>query len=53
MERNELEKIRLEKAEHLRKAGMEPYPIRAQVTHNTQQALSAFEAAEKAGMTYR
>jgi lysyl-tRNA synthetase class 2 len=51
MERNELEKIRLEKIERLRKAGMEPYPIRAQVTHNTQQAVSAFEAAEKAGST--
>ena len=51
MERNELEKIRLEKIERLRKAGMEPYPIRATVTHTTQQAISAFEAAEKAGST--
>lgn len=51
MERNELEKIRLEKIERLRQAGMEPYPTRAEVTHHTQQAIDAFEAAEKAGGT--
>ncbi len=51
MERSELEKIRLEKAERLRKAGMEPYPTRSHVTHTAREALAAFEAAEAAGST--
>jgi len=42
-----LEKIRLEKIEHLRKEGVEPYPTRAERTHTSAQAIAAFEAAEK------
>jgi lysyl-tRNA synthetase, class II len=42
-----LEKIRLEKIEALRQAGYEPYPSRAERTHTSQQALTAFDAAEK------
>jgi lysyl-tRNA synthetase class 2 len=51
MERSDLEKIRLEKAERLRKAGMEPYPTRSHVTHTAREAITAFEAAEAAGST--
>ncbi len=51
MERSDLEKIRLEKAERLREAGMEPYPTRSHVTHTAQEALAAFETAEAAGST--
>jgi lysyl-tRNA synthetase class 2 len=42
-----LEKIRLEKIEALRQAGYEPYPTRAERTHTSQQAVSAFAEAEK------
>jgi lysyl-tRNA synthetase class 2 len=42
-----LEKIRLEKIEELRKEGVEPYPTRAERTHTSAQAISAFETAEK------
>jgi lysyl-tRNA synthetase, class II len=51
MERNDLEKIRLEKIEQMRARGVEPYPTRAAPTHNLQQALDAFLAAEAAGVT--
>jgi lysyl-tRNA synthetase class 2 len=51
MERSDLEKIRLEKAERLRAAGMEPYPTRSHVTHSAREALAAFEAAEAADST--
>jgi lysyl-tRNA synthetase class 2 len=51
MERSELEKIRLEKAERLRKSGMEPYPTRSHVTHTAHEALAAFEATEASGST--
>ena len=51
MERSDLEKIRLEKAERLRKAGMEPYPTRSHVTHTAQAALETFDNAEAAGST--
>jgi len=51
MERTDLEKIRLEKAGRLRKAGMEPYPTRSHVTHTAREALAAFEAAEASGST--
>jgi lysyl-tRNA synthetase, class II len=40
----ELEKIRLEKLERLRAAGMEPYPARAERTHTSAQALEEFQA---------
>jgi lysyl-tRNA synthetase class 2 len=46
MELNELEKIRLQKIERMRSAGMEPFPTRASVTHTTAAAIKAFEAAE-------
>jgi lysyl-tRNA synthetase class 2 len=44
-ELNDLERVRLEKAEALRRAGMEPFPTTAQRTHTTGEALRAFEAA--------
>ena len=43
-----LEKVRLEKVETLRAEGIEPYPTRAQRTHTSQQAITAFEQAESA-----
>jgi lysyl-tRNA synthetase class 2 len=46
MERNELEKIRIEKIERLRAEGIEPYPTRAAPTHTTWEAIKAFEAGE-------
>ncbi len=49
MELSDLEKIRLQKAEHLRASGMEPYPTRNQVTHTTAAAIKEFETAEKEG----
>jgi lysyl-tRNA synthetase class 2 len=44
-ELNDLERVRLEKAEALRRAGMEPYPTTAVRTHTTVEAQAAFEAA--------
>ncbi len=44
-ELNDLERVRLEKAEALRRAGIEPYPTTAKRTHTTAEALAAFEAA--------
>ncbi len=49
MERTELEKIRLEKIERMRAEGIEPYPTTAHPTHRAQEAILAFEAAEKTG----
>ncbi len=43
-----LEKIRLQKIEALRAAGVEPYPTRAKRTHTSAQAVKALEAAEQA-----
>jgi len=43
-----LEKIRLAKIEELRQEGVEPFPMRAQRTHTSIQAITAFETAEKA-----
>ncbi len=48
MELTNLEKIRLEKLNRLSAQGIEPYPTRAERTHTSQQAIAAFEAAEKA-----
>ncbi len=48
MEFNELEKIRLEKMEKLRAAGVDPYPTRNSVTHSVAQAVSLFEGWEAA-----
>ena len=48
---SELEKIRLQKLERLRAAGMEPYPSRAERTHTSAQALAdydRYQAAEPA-----
>jgi lysyl-tRNA synthetase, class II len=42
-----LEQIRLEKIAELRQEGIEPYPTRAERTHTSIQAISAYEAAEK------
>jgi lysyl-tRNA synthetase, class II len=50
-EYNSLEKIRLEKIEALRKEGIEPFPTRAKRTHTSAEAVAAFEAAEKAGVS--
>jgi lysyl-tRNA synthetase class 2 len=47
MERNDLEKIRLEKIEILRSEGIEPYPRTANYTHRNLEAIQAFEAAEQ------
>jgi lysyl-tRNA synthetase class 2 len=44
---SELEKVRLEKSERLRKAGQEPYPHKALRTHTTQEAIHAYESAEE------
>jgi lysyl-tRNA synthetase class 2 len=44
---NDLERLRLEKAEALRRAGMEPYPTTAARTHTTAEAQRAFEASPK------
>ncbi len=44
---SELEKVRLEKGERLRKAGQDPYPHQALRTHTTQDAIQAYESAEE------
>jgi lysyl-tRNA synthetase class 2 len=49
MELNDLEKIRVEKIERMRAAGIEPYPTRSEVTHSVEQALGLFAEAEAAG----
>lgn len=46
MERNELEKIRIEKIHRMRDQGIEPYPTQAHPTHRVSQALQAFENSE-------
>ncbi|MFN2125355.1 MAG: lysine--tRNA ligase [Candidatus Promineifilaceae bacterium] len=40
-----LEQQRLDKLERLREAGVDPYPLRAQRTHTTAEAIAAFESA--------
>jgi lysyl-tRNA synthetase class 2 len=42
---SELERIRLEKAEKLRRAGMDPYPARAQRSHTSAEAIQGYQAA--------
>jgi len=44
-----LEKGRLEKVHHLREQGIEPYPTRAERTHLSQEAITAFDAEEAKG----
>ena len=48
-ELSELERVRKDKMERLRQAGMEPYPIRSSRTHTTQAAIQAFEASGEEG----
>ena len=48
MERNDLEKIRLEKINAMRAEGIEPYPTRAELTATIAEATAAFEKAEAA-----
>ena len=45
-EYSSLERIRLHKIEELRAEGIEPFPSRAERTHTSTEAVSAFEAAE-------
>lgn len=45
-EYNSLEKIRLQKLEEFRAAGVEAYPTRATRTHTSAQAIAEFQAAE-------
>jgi lysyl-tRNA synthetase class 2 len=42
---NSLEEQRLEKLARLQAAGIDPYPLRAERTHTTAEAIAAFEAA--------
>lgn len=51
MQLSDLEKIRVEKIERMRAAGIEAYPTRSDVTHSLAEAISLFESAEKAGST--
>jgi lysyl-tRNA synthetase class 2 len=44
---SELEKVRLEKSERLRKAGQEPYPHQTLRTHTTQEAIQAYEDVDE------
>jgi lysyl-tRNA synthetase class 2 len=46
---SELEKSRLEKLQRLQEAGQDPYPLRAEQTLTSQEAIRAFEKAETAG----
>jgi len=48
MELSDLEKIRVEKIERMRSAGIEAYPTRSGVTHTVAEAIHLFEEAEKA-----
>ena len=41
---NDLERIRLEKAERLRRSGMDPYPARARRSHTSVEAIRGFQA---------
>ncbi len=44
-----LEQIRLEKLQHLKERGIDPYPNRAERTHTSVQAIQLFEATEATG----
>ncbi len=48
MEFSDLEKIRLEKMQRVRAAGMEPYPTRAHPTHTAAAAVELFKQTEAA-----
>ena len=47
MDWSELERVRLEKLDRLREAGMEPYPRRTARTHTSHGAIAAFEDAKE------
>ncbi len=47
MEWSELERVRLEKLNRLREAGIEPFPRRTTRTHTSQEAITAYEDAKK------
>src|SRR5512137_800953 len=47
-ELSSLEQNRMEKLEHLRLKGIEPYPTRSVRTHTSRAAIAEFEAAEAA-----
>ena len=42
MKLNDLAKIRIEKIKHMRSKGLEPYPLRTEVTHSIAEALETF-----------
>jgi lysyl-tRNA synthetase class 2 len=52
-ELSELERIRLEKLNRLRAQGFEPYPHRFERTHQSQDAIQAFEVGEEKGEEVR
>jgi lysyl-tRNA synthetase class 2 len=45
-EYSNLEKVRLEKLDRLRKEGIDPYPAHAERTHTNLEAIQAFESVE-------
>jgi lysyl-tRNA synthetase class 2 len=45
-EYSNLERIRLEKIERMRKQGIEPYPAHSERTHTNQEAVQAFETSQ-------
>ena len=49
LEHSHLEEIRLDKVNVLRSEGIEPYPTRAERTHLSQEAITAFIEAEETG----
>ncbi|MEN6409796.1 MAG: amino acid--tRNA ligase-related protein, partial [Anaerolineaceae bacterium] len=51
MQYSSLEQARLDKIHRLRAQGIEPYPIRTEVTDTIAQAVEKFTAAESAGST--
>jgi lysyl-tRNA synthetase class 2 len=46
-ELSDLERVRYEKMERMRDAGMDPYPRQVSRTHTTQEALSAYASASE------
>lgn len=44
---NDQERQRLQKLDHLRERGIEPYPLRAERTHTAREAIDLFERGEK------
>jgi lysyl-tRNA synthetase, class II len=47
---SELQRIRLEKADHLRNDGQEPYPTRSERTHTSAEAIARFEELDSASV---